>query len=88
MTWWQGVQRLARVAGLQQRVRFLDDVLQPVGDDLADQIILGREMPIDGPQPHPRTTGDFVDWNRQAFGRKGFPGNLQDARTVPGRVGT
>ena len=64
----------------------VDDVPDPVVDHRPEQILLGREVPIDGARADAGPPGDLVDRHRQPLGREGVVGDLEHAGAVAGRV--
>jgi len=65
----------------------VDEALNLVLDDRLKQRLLRREVAVDGPGPDSGAARDLVDRHGQAFGRKGFVGDVQHPGTVTGRVG-
>ena len=60
--------------------------LDPVLDDRAEQILLRREVPVDGARADAGPAGDLVDRHRQPLGGEGVVGDLEHAGAVAGRV--
>ena len=58
----------------------------PVLDDRPEQILLGREVPVDGAGADAGPPGDLVDRHRQPLGGERLVGDLEHAGAVAGRV--
>src|SRR5207247_9721934 len=80
------LERLPRV-GLGQR--FLCEIaqaLEALGRQCLDQVVLGREVPVDGPDADAGRARDLVDPCVQAVARETSARSLDDQHAVPTRV--
>ncbi|MNC75724.1 hypothetical protein D3C75_1273090 [compost metagenome] len=62
---------------VQQLICFFDKTRFVADNDGSEQILLGREMPVNSADAYTGTPGNFIHRDGAAFGRKNLMGNLE-----------
>src|SRR5207302_4279169 len=82
----EGIERAPRVVVRERRARELREALEARRSERLDEVVLRREVPVDGADSHARGARDLLDLRVDARARHAHARRLEHALAVAPRV--